>query len=73
MMRFMDKVGSAPTVFSTQLAVRVDRVETWPMYTFTKGRTVDARGMKEVVAVPLKEPLREMPSSLALFYTAEDV
>jgi hypothetical protein len=64
-MRFMHKRGSAPAVFSTKPGMAE---ETWPKYTFTKGRTYDVRGMEEIVAVPLEEACREMPDSCALFF-----
>jgi hypothetical protein len=68
-MRFMHKRGSAPSVFSTKPVVAE---ETVPTYTFTRGRTYDAKGIEKIVAVPLQEAYREMPSACALFYT-EDV
>jgi hypothetical protein len=69
-MRFMAKRGAAPTVFSMDPSVTVD---IWPTCTFTKGRTYDARGIEQVVAVPLGEPCKEMPESGALFYQGEHV
>ena len=67
-MRFMEKRGSALAVFSTEPSVIVN---TWPAYTFTKGRMYDVRGMEEIVAVPLEEPCREMPESWAMFYIGD--
>jgi hypothetical protein len=69
-MRSMEKRGSAPAVFSMEPSFSA---ESWPMNTFTKGRAYDARGMREAVAVPLEEAVREMPESWALFYTGESV
>jgi hypothetical protein len=69
-MRSMEKRGSAPAVFSMEPSFSA---ESWPMNTFTKGRAYDAWDMREAVAVPLEEAVREMPESWALFYTGESV
>jgi hypothetical protein len=66
----MAKREAAPIVFSTEPTVTVD---TWPTCAFTKGRTYDARGMEDIVVVPLDEPCNEMPERGALFYCGDHV
>jgi hypothetical protein len=54
-------------IYDSSLRPEVDvNGHQWPEYTYVKGRSTSIMDMNNIVAVPLKEPLLEMPSNLAL-------
>ncbi|KAI4908041.1 uncharacterized protein J4E92_010987 [Alternaria infectoria] len=67
-MRFMAKCGTAPIFFDTRPSITYQIFDEccWPAYLFNKGYVCDARGKREVMAVPLDRYPQDDKESLVM-------